>query len=93
MKTGDWILYEVPQDLREYFLPDDTGHIPALVSGITSGKANLWLFPNTPNVPPMIKMRAIEVGQILDQMDGDDRMVTAPDVLSHVDNQKRKKGR
>lgn len=61
MKTGDVVLYKVPEEMKEYFRPDDSGCIAAIVAGVHDGMANVWLLPNTPNVPPMLKMKEIAV--------------------------------
>lgn len=96
MKVGEWIPYKVPDELVSYFRPDETGCIPALVCGVTDGKANAWLFPNVPGAPPMIKMGVFETkeasaasrtgGIVVD----DDRLVSAQDIASPEQHRRKK---
>jgi hypothetical protein len=95
MKVGQWIPYQVPAELVSYFRPDASGCIPALVCGVTDGKANAWLFPNIPGAPPMIKMGVFETKEG-DAADGgavvvdDDRLVSAQDIASPEQNRRKK---
>lgn len=92
MKVGQWIPYQVPAELVSYFRPDETGCIPALVCGVSDGKANAWLFPNVPGAPPMIKMGVFEtkVGDAGGVVVDDDRLVSAQDITSPDPNRRKK---
>lgn len=95
MKVGDWIQYKVPGDLVSYFCPDESGCIPALVCGIQGDKANAWLFPNVPGVPPMIKMGVFETKEVRDgNVDrivvDDDRLVSVKDIAQPEQHRRKK---
>lgn len=97
MKVGQWIPYQVPAELVSYFQPDESGCIPALVCGVTDGKANAWLFPNVPGSPPMIKMGVFETKEVSaeSRVGGsvdDDRLFSAQDIAS-PDQHRRKKNK
>lgn len=58
--AGSIVLYRPKEQELGFMAPDDSGCVPALVTGVSPKGANLWVFPNTPGQPPSLRMGVTE---------------------------------